>query len=95
MLESLPPRTAFPVLIEGGGADEVDFSKIGRIEFQGDRMRLTLRNGAAVTARFLMPTERPAEARFLGITDQYDPSSPEVFDFSVPLDRLKEIRFEP
>jgi len=95
LLESLPPRTAFPVLIEGGGADEVDFSKIGRIEFQGDGMRLTLRNGAAVTARFLMPTERPAEARFLGITDQYDPSSPEVFDFSVPLDRLKEIRFEP
>ena len=95
LLESVPPRTTFPVLVEGGAADELEFSKIDRIEFQGDRMRLTLRDGSAVSARFLMPTERPAEARFLGITDQYDPSSPEVFDFSISLGRLKEIRFEP
>jgi hypothetical protein len=42
-----------------------------------------------------MPTDRPAEARLLGITEQYDPASAEVFDFSLPLARLKEIRFEP
>ncbi len=95
LLESVPPRTTLPVLLEGGGADELDFSQLDRIEFQGDRMRLSLRDGQVVNARFLMPTNQPAEARFLGITDQYDPASPEVFDFSVPLARLKEIRFEP
>jgi hypothetical protein len=95
LLESVPPRTTLPVLLEGGGADELDFSQIARLEFQGDRMRLSLRDGQAVNARFLMPTNKPAEARFLGITDQYDPASAEVFDFSVPLARLKEIRFEP
>jgi hypothetical protein len=95
LLESVPPRTTFPILVEAGGADELEFSKIDRVEFQGDRMKLTLRDGSVVSARFLMPTERPAEARFLGITDQYDPSSPEVFDFSISLERLKEIRFEP
>jgi hypothetical protein len=41
-----------------------------------------------------MPTDKPAETRFLGITDQYDPASEEVFNFFVPLNRLKEIRFE-
>jgi hypothetical protein len=95
LLESVPPRTTLPVLLEGGGADELDFSQLDRIEFQGDRMRLSLRDGQVLDARFLMPTNLPAEARFLGITDQYDPASPEVFDFSVPLARLKEIRFEP
>lgn len=95
LLESVPPRTSLPVLLESGGADELDFSQLDRIEFQGDRMRLSLRNGQVVDVRFLMPTERLAEARFLGITDQYDPASPEVFDFSVPLARLKEIRLEP
>lgn len=95
LLESVPPRTTFPVLVEGGGADELEFSKIDRVEFRGEQMQLTLRDGSAVNARFLMPTRQPAEARLLGITDQYDPASPEVFDFSLPLDRLKEIRFEP
>ena len=95
LLESVPPRTTFPILLEGGGADELDFSQLERVEFQGDRMRLNLRNGQVLTARFLMPTNQPAEARFLGITDQYDPASPEVFDFSMPLERLREIRFEP
>lgn len=95
LLESVPPRTALPVLLEGGGADELDFFQLDRIELQADRIRLSLRDGQVVNARFLMPTERPAEARFLGITDQYDPASPEVFDFSIPLARLKEIRFEP
>jgi len=95
LLESVPPRTTFPVLVEGGGADELDFSQIDRLEFQGDQMRLSRRDGQVVNARFLMPTDHPAEARFLGITDHYDPASPEVFDFSLPLARLKEIRFEP
>lgn len=45
--------------------------------------------------RFLMPTNQPAEARFLGITDQYNPASSQVFDFSLPLARVKEIRFLP
>ncbi len=95
LLESVPARTAFPVLLEAGGADELEFSKIDRIEFQGARLKVTLRNGQAETGRFLMPTERPAEARLLGITEQYDPASEEVFDFSQPLSRLKEIRFGP
>jgi hypothetical protein len=94
LLESVPARTSLPILIEGGGADEPEFSKIERVEFQGDLMQLTLTSGQAVKGRFLMPTDKPAETRFLGITDQYDPASEEVFDFFVPLDRLKEIRFE-
>jgi hypothetical protein len=94
LLESVPARTSFPILIEGGGADEVEFSKIARIEFQGDLMQLSLKNGQTLKARFLMPTEKPAEARLLGITDEYDPASDEVFDFFLPLNRLKEIRFE-
>jgi hypothetical protein len=94
LLESVPPRTTFPITIEGGGADELDFSKIARIEFHGNLMRMTLRDGKSLDARFLMPTDRPAEARFMGITDQYDPASEDVFDFAAPLERLKEIRFE-
>jgi hypothetical protein len=62
--------------------------------FQGERMTLTFTNGQVKSASFLLPTEQPAEARFLGMTDQYDPSSPEVFDFAIPLDKVKEVRFE-
>lgn len=94
LLESVPARTSFPILIEGGGADEVDFSKIARIEFQGDLMEITLKNGQTLKAHFLMPTDKPAEARLLGITDQYNPASRDVFDFYRPLNQLKEIRFE-
>lgn len=94
LLESVPPRTTFPVIIEGGGSDELEFSKIGRIEFHGALMKITMRDGKTLDARFLMPTDRPAETRFLGITAQYDPASEDVFDFAAPLDRLKEIRFE-
>lgn len=94
LLESVPPRTTLPVLIEGGGADELDFEKLARIEIQGETMRVTLRDGKALTARFLMPTDQPAEARVLGISDQYDPASENVFDFAIPLQQLKEIRFE-
>lgn len=94
LLESVPARTTFPVLLDGGGADEIEFSKIDRIEIQGEQMKIYLRSGQMVGAKFLMPTERPAEARLLGITDNYPPASENVFDFSVPLQRLKEIRFE-
>ncbi len=94
LLESVPARTTLPVLIEGGSADELDFEKLARIEIQGEKMRVTLRDGKAVTARFLMPTDQPVEARFLGITDQYDPASENVFDFAIPLQQLKEVRFE-
>ena len=94
LLESVPPRTTVPVLIEGGSADEIEFSKLSRIEFQGDRLALTLINREVKQARFLMPTDKPAEARFLGITDQYDPASEDVFDFAIPLAKVKDIRFE-
>jgi len=94
LLESIPARTTFPVLLEGGGADEIEFSRIDRIEFQGDQVKLQLRNGQAEAGKFLMPTNLPAEARLMGISDHYDPASEDVFDFSIPLPRLKEIRFE-
>lgn len=95
LLEVLPPRTAFAILLDGGGADEIEFSKIDQIRFQGDRLKVALRNGQVEEGQFLKPTEAPAEARLLGITDHYHPASEEVFDFSLPLARLKEIRFEP
>ncbi len=94
LLESLPARTNLPLLLEGGGADEVEFSQISRIEFRGEVLRVTVRDGRTEEGKFLMPTDKPAEVRFLGITDRYDPASEEVFDFSVPLSRLKEIRFD-
>ena len=94
LLESVPARTTFPVLIEGGSADEFDFSKISRIEVQGERLTLTMTDGQAKQARFLMPTEQPAEARFLGITDHYDPASPDVFDFGISLEKVKDVKFE-
>jgi hypothetical protein len=94
LLEAVPARTSFPISIEGGSADEVEFSKIVRIEFQGQQLRLTLRSGEVEAGTFLMPTEHPAEARLLGITDHYDPASADVFDFSETLADLKEIRFE-
>jgi hypothetical protein len=94
LLDSVPPRTALPVELDRGGADEIVFSDIEHIEFQGDRLKLARRNGQVDEGRFLMPTDRPAEARFLGITEHYAPASDEVFYFSLPLDRVKEIRFE-
>ena len=94
LLESLPPRTNLPILVDGGGADEVEFSKINRVEIQGAKLRLTLRSGQTETGQFLMPTDKPAEARLLGITEHYESASVDVFDFSQPLARLKEIRFE-
>ena len=93
LLESVPPRTTLPVLLDQGGADDIDFSKIDRIVFQGSRLQLTTREGQVLDGRFLMPTDKPAEARVLGMTDHYDPSSAEVFDFFLPLAKLSEIRF--
>ena len=94
LLESVPPRTTLPVLLDQGGADDIDFSKIDRIIFQGARLKLTTRDGQVFDGRFLMPTDKPAEARVLGMTDHYDPSSAEVFDFFLPLAKLSEVRFD-
>jgi hypothetical protein len=94
LLESVPPRTDFPLQFDNGGADEFGFFKIDRVAILGERLSVTLREGKTVDGKFLMPTSQPAEVRALGITDHYDPASPEVFDFSVPLTQLKMITFE-
>ncbi len=95
LLESIPPRTTVPVLLDQGGADEIDFAKIERISFfQGTRLKVTTRDGQILDGRFLMPTDKPAEARVLGMTDHYDPSSADVFDFSLPLAKLSELHFD-
>jgi len=94
LLESVPARTTLPVLLDRGGADEVDFAKIDRIVFEGDHLKVTLREGQVLEGRFLMPTDKPAEARFLGMTDHYDPASKEIFDFFLPLAKVKEVRFQ-
>jgi hypothetical protein len=94
LLESVPPTTSFTVLMDNGNADEVDISKIARVQIQGDRLKMTLRNNQVEEGKFLMPTNQPVEARFLGITDQYDPASQQVFDYSLPLARIKEISFD-
>lgn len=94
LLESVPARTDFPIALTSGGSDLFDFADVTRVELQGDELRLTLANGQAKEGRFLMPTSKPAEARLLGITERYDPSSEDVFDFSLPLARIKQIDFE-
>lgn len=94
LLEGVPARTNFPVELTAGGYDQFDFSDIARLEFQGDHLRFTLTDGSVKEGRFLMPTSKPAEARFLGITDHYDPAGPNVFDFSLPIARIHQIDFE-
>jgi len=94
LLESVAPSTSFPMQIDNGGADEVEFAKVDRVEIQGDRLSVTLREGKTVAGKFLMPTTQPAEVRVLGITEKYDPASQQVFDFSVPLFQLKLLSFE-
>lgn len=94
LLESLAAITNFPIQADNGGADEIDFGKVDHVEIMGDRLTVTLREGKTVSGKFLMPTTQPAEVRVLGITDKYDPASAQVFDFSVPLLRLKLIAFE-
>lgn len=94
LLESVPARTSFPIQVDNVGPDEFEFDKIDRIEIQGDRLNVILRDGKSAVGKFLMPTTQPAEVRALGITDKYDPASPDVFDFSVPLSKLKLVSFE-
>src|ERR1043165_8503201 len=94
LLESVPARTSLPILIDGGSADDIEFSKVSSIQVEGKRLKVTLRSGQVQSGQFLLPTDKPAEVRLLGITDHYEPASVEVFDFSEPLDRLTEIRFE-
>ena len=94
LLESIPATTSFSVLMDNGSADDVDISKIKSVQIQGDLLRLILRDGKVEEGKYLMPTNSPAEVRFLGISDQYDPASEQVFDFSLPLLRIKEIDFE-
>jgi hypothetical protein len=89
LLESVPPRTNFPVLLEGGGADELEFDKVTSVEINGETMKVTLREGRTATGKFLMPTNQPVEVRIMGITDHYDPSSEEVFDFGVALEKVR------
>jgi len=95
LLESVPALTLVPVQLDAGGADELEFSNIDRIQAQGDHLKVTLRDGTVKEGKFLMPTTQPAEARLLGITDRYDPPSPEVFDFSLSLSQIKLVVFEP
>lgn len=92
-LESVPATTSLALLLANGGADQIKFDEIARIEFSGDILTVVRRDGRTEQGKFLMPTQQPAEARLLGITDRYNPSSDEVYNFSVPLARLKEIRF--
>ena len=94
LLESIPATTSFSILLDNGSADDVDISKITRVQIQGDHLKVTLRDGKLEEGKFLMPTNQPAEVRFLGISDQYEPASDRVFDFSLPLARIKEIDFE-
>ncbi len=95
LFQVIPAGTSFPIQLEDGGADVESFSKVARALFQKGRVVLTLRTGQVERGTYLMPTSEPAEARFLGITDHYNPSSSEVFNFSLPLDRVKEIVFTP
>ncbi|MGH9327826.1 MAG: hypothetical protein ACRD2B_14245 [Terriglobia bacterium] len=92
-LESVPPRTNFPVLLDHGGADEIEFSDISTIQNQGGRLTITLTNGRVETGKFLMPTQEPAIVHFMGITDHYLPTSRDTYDFSLPLAQVKTIRF--
>ena len=94
LLESIPARTNLPMLLDDGSADEFEFSKIVRLQIQGEHLTVTLRDGTTKAGKFLMPTNQPAEVRFLGITENYNPASEDVFDFSQPLSKLKEISFQ-
>ncbi len=93
-LESVPPRTNLPILLDGGGADAVDFDKIASIKNQAGRLTVTLSDGKVETGKLLLPTTQPAVVHFMGITDQYKPSSELEYDFSLPLSQIQEIQFE-
>ncbi len=95
LLESFPPRTSLTLLRDDGGVDDLEFAKIQRVEFLGNQMKAILPDGQVKSGQFLKPIDQPVEPRLLGITEHYNPASEEVFDFSLPLTQLKEIRFDP
>ena len=95
LLVAVSPVTSFPLLMNGNQADVEDFSKIARVAFQNGEITLTLTNGHVERGKYLMHNTKPAEARFLGITDKYNPASHDVFDFSEPISHLKTIVFQP
>ncbi len=94
LLESIPARTSLPMLFDDGGAGELDFAEIARLDVQGDHLKVTSTEGTVKEGRLLISAHQAVEARLLGITDHYDPASPEVFDFSIPLARVKQVAFE-
>ncbi len=94
LLESVPALTSLTLLLTNGSADEVKFDDIERVEINGDMLHVVRGDGRKEEGKFFPPTNQPVETRLLGITDKYDPSSQDVFNFSVPLSHLKEIRFE-
>jgi hypothetical protein len=94
LLVAVPAATSIPLLMGGGAADVQEFSRIARVEFQKGGITMTLRNGRVEQGKYLMPTNQPAEARFLGVTSKYNPASVDVFDFSEPLSHLRTIIFQ-
>jgi hypothetical protein len=93
LLESVPAMAGFTLLLTGGGADEVKFEDIDHVDLAAGILKITRRDGRVEEGKFLPPTSQAVETRLLGITDKYNPTSQDVFDFSVPLSRLKEFRF--
>ena len=93
LLESVPALTSFTLLLSNGSVDEVKFDEAKSVEISGETLRVTRTDGRVEEGKFLAPTSQAVETRLLGVTDKYDPSSEDVFDFSAPLSRLKEIRF--
>lgn len=93
-LESVPARTSLPLLLTGGGADEISFSDITSIQVQGDQLTVTRTSGRVETGKLLPPTDQPAIPHFMGITDHYPPGSQDVYDFSLPLAQIRQIHFE-
>jgi hypothetical protein len=87
--------TSFTLLLTGGAADEIKFEDIDHVDLAAGLLKITRRDGRVEEGKFLPPTSQAVESRLLGITDKYDPASQDVFDFSVPLSRVKEIRFGP
>ncbi|HTV56000.1 MAG TPA: hypothetical protein VMI06_13940 [Terriglobia bacterium] len=93
-LQTVPARTNLPILTDQGSADEVEFSDIGTIDNVSGHLKVSLTNGRVEAGKFLMPTSEPAVVHFMGITNSYSPSSALTYDFSVPLSRIEQIRFE-
>jgi hypothetical protein len=93
-LESVPSRTTLPIIYDQGGGDDIVFSNIEDIQFQGRHMKVTFTNGKVKSGKFVMPTSQPAVAKFLGITDAYKPESPDLYNYAIPLLQVKEIQFE-